>query len=54
MIYRGTVNEFLDRGLWDKYCEATGTNPWAINEGLIGGDKVLEFDDTPKEGSDCS
>lgn len=28
-----TFGRLLDKGLWDKYCEVTGLNPYCINEG---------------------
>lgn len=28
-----TLREAMDRGVWDKFCEVTGVNQWAINEG---------------------
>lgn len=30
-----TPRELMKKGLWDKYCEMSGTNPWAVNEGLM-------------------
>jgi len=35
MEIRMTIKELMDRGLWDEYCKLTGTNEWAVNEGLI-------------------
>ena len=34
------VRVLFDRGLWAAYCEATGTNEWALNEGR------MDMDDT--------
>ena len=48
MIYKGTVNEFMNKGLWDDYCEATGTSVWAVAEGLMADDEIIEFDTTEK------
>ena len=39
-----TVRQIMDLGLWDKVCEYKGINPWALNEGLIAEDEVIEFD----------
>lgn len=29
-----TARELLDLGLWGRYCDITGHNPYAINEGM--------------------
>lgn len=39
-----TVQQIKDLGLWDKVSEYLGINPWALNEGQIDNDEVLEFD----------
>lgn len=39
-----TVRQCKDLGLWDNYCEWSGCNPYAINEGQIEYDTVIEFD----------
>lgn len=39
-----TAHELLRLGLWDKYCEQTGTNVWAVNEGLLDGDEEIEWE----------
>jgi len=39
-----TVRQCRDLGLWDKYCEWSGCNLYAINEGKIYNDDVIEFD----------
>jgi hypothetical protein len=39
-----TVEQCWDLGLWDKYCEWSGCNPYAINEGQIEKDTIIEFD----------
>jgi hypothetical protein len=31
----------LDRGVWDDYCEKYGINVWAINEGLMRSNEML-------------
>lgn len=36
-----TIGELFDRGLWTKYCEISGTNDWAMAEGLANkSDKI--------------
>jgi len=40
------VSKLFDLGLWDEYCRITGTNVWAVNEGLLRSD---EFVDVPQE-----
>lgn len=30
-----TVREIFDKGLWSDFCELTGVNPYALNEGLM-------------------
>lgn len=37
------VNELLDRSLWQEFCEATGTNEYAVNEGQIDSNTSLEI-----------
>jgi DNA-directed RNA polymerase subunit RPC12/RpoP len=39
-----TVEQCWDLGLWDKYCEWSGCNPYAINEGQIEKQDIIEFD----------
>lgn len=39
-----TVQQIRDLGLWDKVCDYLKLNPYALNEGLIDNDDVLEFD----------
>ena len=34
----------MELGLWDKVCEYLGINPFALSEGQISVDEVLEFD----------
>jgi len=43
-IVKMTVEQCWDLGLWDKYCEYSGCNPYAINEGQIDKDTIIEFD----------
>jgi hypothetical protein len=38
-----TAGEILDAGLWEKFCELTGTSLWAMNEGQIEGDHQFEL-----------
>lgn len=39
-----TVRQCWDLGLWDNYCEYSGCNPYAINEGQINYDDEIEID----------
>ena len=39
-----TVKQCIDLGLWEKYCNWSNTNQYAINEGLIDYDNIIEFD----------
>lgn len=39
-----TVEQCWDLGLWNKYCEWSGCNPYAINEGQIEKQAIIEFD----------
>lgn len=41
-----TIREINDLGLWETYCKYTGTNVWAMNEGLINNDGEVVL---PKE-----
>lgn len=41
MIVKIKAGDLIALGLWLKYCDITGTNEWAINEGLIDSDKYL-------------
>lgn len=38
-----TIRELMNLGLWDRYCQDTGTNEWALNEGLIDKDTEVEW-----------
>lgn len=38
-----TVREIFDMGLWEEFCEITGTNEWAVNEGLVDYDEEMEI-----------
>lgn len=45
-----TFGELLDRGLWLKYCELTGTNEWALSGGLADREDTTELtEDQAKE-----
>jgi hypothetical protein len=46
MKVTATATEILDAGYWTEYCRLTSTNEWAINEGQITSDEMLEI---PKE-----
>lgn len=54
------VRELLESGLWSRYCEASGTNEWAVNEGLLDASAILALSPTvlrrmlrlPKEESE--
>lgn len=39
-----TPHELLLLGLWERYCKETGTNEWAINEGLIDPNTKIEWE----------
>lgn len=39
-----TVKQIQDLGLWDRVSEYLHINPYALNEGQISEDEVLEFD----------
>jgi hypothetical protein len=38
MYVKVTFRDIFDADLWDEFCDKTGTNPWAINEGLASMD----------------
>jgi hypothetical protein len=45
-----TARELTDKGLWMRYCEITGTNEWAVNEGLLDdNDRLFVDNETAKE-----
>lgn len=33
-----TAGELMNRGIWIRFCELTGTNDWALAEGLADSD----------------
>ena len=37
------IREIFELGLWERYCKETGTNEWAVNEGLIGNEDDVEW-----------
>jgi hypothetical protein len=39
-----TVKRLMERGLWDLYCDVTGTNPFACNEGLMSEEDLITLD----------
>lgn len=39
-----TVQELFEHDLWDRYCEITGTNPWAVKEGLMSDYEAVILD----------
>lgn len=36
-----TINDLLDKGIWQEACEILGFNEWAVNEGLLDGDDIV-------------
>lgn len=46
VIVKVRIKEIFDRGLWNRYCEHTGTNEWAVNEGLIDSSEIVELSET--------
>lgn len=41
-----TVKQIQNLGLWEKVCDYKGWDYYAINEGKIAEDDIVEFDDT--------
>jgi hypothetical protein len=37
------ASKLMEYGKWDQACEMTGTNPYAVKEGLMNGGDVLRF-----------
>ena len=37
-----TFREAQQLGIWDKICDLTGINPWAVNEGQLDEHEELE------------
>lgn len=45
-----TIREIMDRGLWDKFCDLRGWNPWIVNEGLAeSNEDVILTDDEQRQ-----
>lgn len=44
-----TIGEIRDHGLWQEYCELTGTNEWAVSEGLLESDQEITLDEKQVE-----
>jgi hypothetical protein len=40
---RITIKEIMELGLWDRYCRETGTNVWAVNEGLMSSSEEVDW-----------
>jgi len=40
-IIKIAPSELNGRGLWERYCEMSGTNVWAMKEGLLDPDEEL-------------
>ena len=38
------IEDLIDNGLWDIYCDNAGINPYAINEGLCNPDDTIEIE----------
>ncbi len=36
-----TVEEIMDKGHWDDYCEEHSINVWAVNEGLMSSNEEV-------------
>ena len=39
-----TFREAQTLGIWEMICDQTGMNPWAVNEGLLDPDEVLDVE----------
>ena len=39
-----SIREIIALNLWDRYCKETGTNEWAINEGLLDKDEIVKWE----------
>ena len=54
MKVKVSIREAMNSNLlggFDKFCEITGLNPWAVNEGLATGDEAYEI--TIEEAQEC-
>jgi hypothetical protein len=38
-----TAEELIDKMLWEEVCEMKGINVWAVNEGLMATDEIIEL-----------
>jgi hypothetical protein len=48
-----TPHELMDEfGVWKEYCELTGTNEWAVNEGLMDSETPLTLTEDEAEQLD--
>lgn len=36
-----TVDEAMDKCIWEEICELKGYNPWCVRDGLMGDDKEI-------------
>jgi hypothetical protein len=47
-----SARDLFNKGLWEDFCDLTGTNPWCIAEGLGDSDTTfsLEEDEARKLG----
>lgn len=36
-----TAGELIEHGVWDNWCEISGTNIWAVNEGLMDSEEEI-------------
>lgn len=36
----------MNIGLWNKFCEMHGYNPWCVNEGLMRSDEQISLTET--------
>lgn len=43
---RITPNQLMNIGLWNKFCEMRGYNPWCVNEGLMRSDEQVSLTET--------
>ena len=45
-----TPNELIERGKWEKYCEISGTNYYAVNEGIMDlNEEIILTEEQAKE-----
>jgi hypothetical protein len=38
------VRQIIEAGFWSDYCDRSGTNEWALNEGLMDRDERVEIE----------